>query len=906
MDIQINNKNGKTLKTKDTYVTEDINVIPVLEDVEATSNNADGITPSDGYSGIGRVIVNVPIPESEEKTVDLNMTSGNQVITPSTNKVMSKVTVNKPATLLSQNIKKDVAIGGIVGTLEPKKEEQEKTVSITNNGTSTVQPDSGKVLSKVNITTNVQPDLEEKTVNITENGTQEITPTSGKDGISKVNLNVNVPSSSGGADLNIYYGDTAPEDTSKLWIKSSEPTNITFTADPEQSVPNVSSSLDGPDISREQIAAIGEDIWIFGQSCNYGGTYTSVNVNKYNTKTKALTDLGFSIDSQFGAAVAIPSQKKIYYIRGSSLRVLDVETNERGYLTTNSSYFSNNKAGVAIGNTIYFIGDNYAVIYNTLNNTYTTKSLGFSCTKPGLAVVGKYIYIFCNRNGSSAFPNIYKYDTETNDKTLLSVQMPTTSTNNGWCTTLVVGSSIYYFLPNKKNIYKFDTVTETIITLEQQLPSIAGQPNAIVGNKAYFIGSPLYDGSNSSLIMTFAPTFSLPQNDILIQEGYLKNTFDLVKAPTKVEMSAQNAYKGNASGEAEFVDAYVFDKSYWKNINTEEKLPIYALSAPTNLSLNVSTLSWTAVENAKTYEIFSDGTSLGTATTNTIDLSTLSSWSTITVGTHSLTVKAKSDEYLDSPASSAVMLTMYSIDTSGLQGVTVATSDPTTIVSGGTATLNLTATQYSLPIDYQQNNVVVNGATYAYSLADNLLTATLKLTEPTSNVTVAIDTSVQTAVIELVLDNNITQVAVKGDLDSSSTTLPQDTSYAAYVTVSGGTATITATCTFAQGYELDTATPVAYKTTSGTTNYTVKSIVDNVITLENTSGSGLYNVTLNLTSKTSLSQLSAPANVTVDGTTASWDEVENATNYELFVDGVSIGESTGEVVTTHTIVVDYT
>lgn len=36
-------------------------------------------------------------------------------------------------------------------------------------------------------------------------------------------------------------------------------------------------------------------------------------------------------------------------------------------------------------------------------------------------------------------------------------------------------------------------------------------------------------------------------------------------------------------------------------------------------------------------------------------------------------------------------------------------------------------------------------------------------------------------------------------------------------------------------------------------------------------------------------KLAAPQNVTVDGTTASWDEVENATSYELFSDGTSIG-----------------
>ena len=39
-----------------------------------------------------------------------------------------------------------------------------------------------------------------------------------------------------------------------------------------------------------------------------------------------------------------------------------------------------------------------------------------------------------------------------------------------------------------------------------------------------------------------------------------------------------------------------------------------------------------------------------------------------------------------------------------------------------------------------------------------------------------------------------------------------------------------------------------------------------------------------------LPQLTTPANVSADGTTVSWDEVENATSYEVFADNNSIGE----------------
>lgn len=862
MDILIDNKNGKTLKTKDTYSNEDINVIPVLEDVEATSNNADGITPSDGYAGIGKVIVNVPIPESEEKTVDLNMASGNQVISPSTNKVMSKVTVNKPATLLSQNIKKGVGIGGVVGTLEQKKDEQEKTITVTENGSASVQPDSGKVLSKVIV-------------------------------------NVNVPSS-GGADLNIYYGETAPEDTSKLWIKSSEPENITFTANPEQRINGIEDNLVLPSAMYGMCAdSVGSDIYIIQGSTTSSKNTTSVY--KYNTLTKVIEQETALSSARLLYAGCAAVGKNIYTFGGYNYSTF-LSTIYR-YNTLEKSWKAITSmddpciypAVSAIGTKIYIFGGtkssnnflNSIQIFDTETNGISLlgTSLPEKMTQVGSAVVGTDIYLFGGYTGTGT-NNIWKFDTLTNTITTLEVTLPGIVTS---CRTHVIGSKIFIFYLNK--IYEFDTLTETITELSQTLPHLKYGAGGSIGSSAYLIGGLSQDVSRKDIV-TFTVTFPLAENDILIQEGYLKNTFDLVQAPTKVEMSAQNAYKGNANGEAEFVDAYVFNKSYWKNINTEEKLPIYALSAPADLSLSVSTLTWAAVDNAKTYEIFSDGASLGTATTNSIDLSTLSSWATITAGTHSLAVKAKSDEYLDSPASSAVTLTMYSIDTSGIIGATVADSDPKAIVSGGSATLNITATQYTLPLNYEEN-IIVNGADFSYVIADDLQTATLTLSNATSNVSISLNTNAQTAIVTMIFDSNVTQVAVKGDLDSTATTLTESAK-GTYVKVSGGTATITATYTLADNYEIDTATVGGYKG-GDTTNYTVKSVVGNVVTIENTSSSGIYDVDLTVATKAALTQLLAPQNVTVDGTTASWDEVENAEEYEIFVDGTSIGTTTGEI-----------
>lgn len=65
----------------------------------------------------GNIIINTPVKKDEQiKTVELNMSTGNQVITPDPNKVLSEVTINKPDTFIKSNIKTDISIGGITGT----------------------------------------------------------------------------------------------------------------------------------------------------------------------------------------------------------------------------------------------------------------------------------------------------------------------------------------------------------------------------------------------------------------------------------------------------------------------------------------------------------------------------------------------------------------------------------------------------------------------------------------------------------------------------------------------------------------------------------------------------------------------------------------------------------------------
>lgn len=83
---------------------------------------------------------------------------------------------------------------------------QNKDVTITENGSTTVSADAGYTgLGIVGISTNVQPDLETKSVTIIENGTTTVTPTAGKDGLSQVSVTTAVAPSG----LDEYFKDTS-------------------------------------------------------------------------------------------------------------------------------------------------------------------------------------------------------------------------------------------------------------------------------------------------------------------------------------------------------------------------------------------------------------------------------------------------------------------------------------------------------------------------------------------------------------------------------------------------------------------------------------------------------------------------------------------------------------------------
>ena len=192
-----------------------VTVAKIPDDYVIPTGTIDIITNgTHNVSGKASANVNIPATPTQEKTVDLAMASGDQIISPDAGKNLSKVTVTKPSTLVAGNIKTGISIGGVTGTLEVKKEEEAKEVDLAMaSGDQTIMPASGKVLSSVvvkkpatlavenvkkgidigGVIGTLEPQKEEEagTATITANGAQTFSPTSGKV-FSKFTATVNV------------------------------------------------------------------------------------------------------------------------------------------------------------------------------------------------------------------------------------------------------------------------------------------------------------------------------------------------------------------------------------------------------------------------------------------------------------------------------------------------------------------------------------------------------------------------------------------------------------------------------------------------------------------------------------------------------------------------------------------
>ncbi|MCD8376731.1 MAG: hypothetical protein LUD69_07285 [Oscillospiraceae bacterium] len=89
--------------------------------------------------------------ETAQKSVSLSMASGNQVITPDEGELLTEVTVVKPSTLKPANIVSGVTIGGVTGTHTDPTETSVSVALSMASGNQVITPGDGELLSQVTV-----------------------------------------------------------------------------------------------------------------------------------------------------------------------------------------------------------------------------------------------------------------------------------------------------------------------------------------------------------------------------------------------------------------------------------------------------------------------------------------------------------------------------------------------------------------------------------------------------------------------------------------------------------------------------------------------------------------------------------------------------------------------------------
>lgn len=299
--------------------------------------------------------------------------------------------------------------------------------------------------------------------------------------------------------------------------------------------------------------------------------------------------------------------------------------------------------------------------------------------------------------------------------------------------------------------------------------------------------------------------------------------------------------------------------------------------------------------NFAKYNIYKDGTLLTATTSKTVNLST----HITSAGTYSITAKATGEHFNDSALSDAVSYTptfklVVSYANSTASTGTLVSVTPATLTFDNTKTAqNFTVTTGKNDLLYISNNdeYVVGDVTSVVSGDNKIYTVPLT---PADGLIGTVNTTMTLKVEEgfKVTVNYEVLPASTGALNSitpESLVYNSITEKHAFVVKVNEDVSVS----FRTGEYLDIdPTEVTTDIIDGIKTLTVPiSLNENNIGSQTT-----LTVTLGLL-LTAQPQLSAPTNLTADGTTVSWDAVENAESYDVYADDtVLLGNTTGGAV----------
>lgn len=410
----------------------------------------------------------------------------------------------------------------------------------------------------------------------------------------------------GGNDFNIYYGEAAPEDKSKLWINHDEPSSYLITNKVTTSEAfDADYSTVFPEVRYDMgMATIGKKIYMFGGYSTTRGTKLD-EIGYFDTETDTYVKLDVTLPSAFSGAIAETYGTDIYVFASAKIYKFNTLTNELTDLNVNTGMYD--QAHARVGDIIYlFGGDNgntegsWIYTYQISTNTYSLLDIKLPLALVGLfaCAIEEQIYIFggdIDTTSSYGMQNtIYKFDTTNNSIYILDTKIPEPMQNSGIA---VIENYIYIFGGHGgaygstlNTIYKFDPFTEKFTLLDSVLPiAVKDKVPAIAVDDTVYIISGNTPSMDKVSIEKFIVNTVIPYDQLLITSTLNKNIFNIINGDTvQMEMGVNNIYIGNTENYGEKLDGYLY--KYYEETQYKDRQFTDSISAGdvTNTSLSHS------------------------------------------------------------------------------------------------------------------------------------------------------------------------------------------------------------------------------------------------------------------------------------------------------------------------------
>ena len=265
--------------------------------------------------------------------------------------------------------------------------------------------------------------------------------------------------------------------------------------------------------------------------------------------------------------------------------VYDSDTNY--YSEGSAIAYCDGKLYIAGGNRkSYANSTNKVKVYNLSDNkSYAAYTMNHRLLCATMAVVSNNVYIFGGAHDSDIYQEVYKIDTINNTMSVVSTYPIKCMCMSPY----VCGSSIYLFGGSNKSsngnpnassssgaltsIYKFNTETNTFSLLSISLPTARFSSPVYNSNLYCYVCGIAPITSNTGRLDKFVVNVPLTNNHLLLQEDYgFDGLWSALKSKdTDLKVKVINAYLGDSNNIAQLTNAYLYDmaSNQWKSLSGE-------------------------------------------------------------------------------------------------------------------------------------------------------------------------------------------------------------------------------------------------------------------------------------------------------------------------------------------------